>query len=687
VKWLTLEAVTSRVGLGKAIMGTPESVIKEIERLRERLHYHSHRYYVLDIPEISDVEYDRLFDRLLELETEYPETVTPDSPTQKIGSEPSKAFGEVRHHVPMMSLQKVSKTEEFLEFHGRILRWLDGPAPGYILEPKLDGLAVELTYENGRFTVGSTRGNGTVGENVTPNLKTVRTIPLRLLGGNPPRLIDVRGEVVLRRRDFDRLNAQRLQSGEEPLANPRNAAAGSLRQLDSKITASRPLVFYAYGIGRCEGVSLHMQSETLEFLKRVGFRIHTKVRLCRTTEEIVAGHESLGAERDRLDEETDGTVIKVNEFDLQERLGSVSHHPRWAVAWKFPAQEETTTVEDITLQVGRTGIISPVAVLSPVRVGGVEVRRASLHNEDELAKKDVRVGDRVIVRRAGDVIPEVVKVVPGGREPRTKPFRFPKKCPVCGAETVRETDSAFHRCTNLACPAQIKERLAHFVSKSGVDVDGMGARYIEQLVDLDIITDVADIYFLDAEKLHRMDRMGEKLAENLLGAIDRARHPDLPHLIAALGINGVGEHIARVLAATFGSLENIAGASVDELEAVREIGPIVAASIYQFFALPETTNLLEKLRAGGVVFPTMAVDEKALRPFSGKTFVLTGTLASMTRDEAKAKIESLGGRVTGSVSKKTDYVVAGSEAGSKLDKARQVGVTVWGEADFLRHLQ
>jgi DNA ligase (NAD+) len=385
--------------------------------------------------------------------------------------------------------------------------------------------------------------------------------------------------------------------------------------------------------------------------------------------------------------DTDGTVIKVNDFGMQKSLGAVSHHPRWAVAWKFPAQEETTIVEDIALQVGRTGIISPVAVLKPVRVGGVEVRRATLHNEDEIQRKDVRVGDKVIVRRAGDVIPEVVKVVPGGKSPRSKPFQYPGTCPVCGAKSVREADSAFYRCTNLACPAQIKERLAHFVSKNGVDVEGMGYRFIEQLVDKNIIKDVADIFYLDRAKLQGLDRMGDKLAENLLAAIDRARHPDLPHLIAALGIDGVGEHISRVLAKAFGSMDGISAATVDQLQSVREIGPIVAASINQFYSMPETQSLLRKLRDGGVVLPTVATVQSGPLPFDGQTFVLTGTLESMKREEAQAKIEALGGRVAGSVSKKTSVVVAGAEAGSKLDKARELGVTVWDEDELLNRLR
>jgi DNA ligase (NAD+) len=640
---------------------------------------------VLDAPEISDAAYDTLFDRLVELERRYPETVTPDSPTQKVGAEPTEEFGEVRHHVPMMSLQKVTSEQEFLEFHQRILRLLEGDSPTFVIEPKLDGLAVELTYEDGVLNVGSTRGNGSVGEDVTANLRTVRSIPLRLMGDSPG-LVDVRGEVVLGRRDFERLNKERLAAGEEPMANPRNGAAGSLRQLDSKVTASRPLIFYAYGIGRCKGTSPTTQSATLDFLRQAGFKVHPLARECHTVDEVAAAHEQIGSARDSLDEETDGTVVKVNEFSVQERLGAVSHHPRWAVAWKFPPQEEMTIVEDIILQVGRTGIISPVAVLAPVRVGGVEVRRATLHNEDEVRRKDIRVGDKVIVRRAGDVIPEVVQVVPGGRSPRSNPFGFPAQCPACGAATVREADSAFHYCTNLGCPAQIKERLTHFVSKAGVDVEGMGARYIEQLVDKVIIGDVADIFFLDQEKLHRMDRMGTRLAEKLLDAIDKARHPDLPHLIAALGIRGVGEHIAEVLARAFGSLDKIAETTADELQNVREIGPVAADSIRQFFSLPQTRTLLSKLKRGGVIFPAIATVVTGPKPFGDKTFVLTGTLASMTRDDAKRRIESLGGRVTGSVSKKTDYVVAGAEPGSKLDKANELGITVWDEEEFRRRI-
>jgi len=666
-------------------MTPPESIRKEIEDLRTQLRHHAYRYYVLDAPEISDAAYDTLFDRLVELERRYPETVTPDSPTQKVGAEPTEEFGEVRHHVPMMSLQKVTSEQEFLEFHQRILRLLEGDSPTFVIEPKLDGLAVELTYQDGVLNVGSTRGNGSIGEDVTANLRTVRSIPLRLMGSHP-KLVDVRGEVVLGRRDFERLNKERLAAGEEPMANPRNGAAGSLRQLDPKVTASRPLVFYAYGIGRCEGMSPATQSATLDFLRRAGFKVHPLARECRTVDEVAAAHEKIGSARDSLDEETDGTVVKVNEFSVQERLGAVSHHPRWAVAWKFPPQEEMTIVEDILLQVGRTGIISPVAVLAPVRVGGVEVRRATLHNEDEVRRKDIRLGDKVIVRRAGDVIPEVVQVVPGGRSPRSKPFGFPAQCPACGAATVREADSAFHYCTNLGCPAQIKERLAHFVSKAGVDVEGMGSRYIEQLVDKGIIGDVADIFFLDQEKLHRMDRMGTRLAEKLLDAIDRARHPDLPHLIAALGIRGVGEHIAEVLARAFGSLDKIAETTVDDLQNVREIGPVAADSIRQFFSLPQTRTLLAKLERGGVVFPKIATGVTGPNPFGDKTFVLTGTLASMTRDEAKKRIEALGGRVTGSVSRKTDYVVAGTEPGSKLDKANELGVTVWDEEEFRRRI-
>lgn len=666
-------------------MTAPETIRRQIDELRTQLRYHAHRYYVLDAPEISDTEYDVLFDRLVKLEEQFPDLIAPDSPTQKIGAEPAGEFGQVRHHVPMMSLQKVTSEPEFLEFHKRVLKLLAGTEPTYVIEPKLDGLAVELTYEAGVLRLGSTRGNGTIGEDVTANLRTVRSIPLRLMG-NSPALLDVRGEVVLGRREFEKLNRERLAAGEEPMANPRNGAAGSLRQLDPKVTASRPLVFFAYSIGRFEGTGPDSQASTLEFLRLAGFRVHPLARKCGTLEEVITSHEAIGVARESLDEETDGTVIKVNEYDLQEQLGVVSHHPRWAVAWKFPPQEETTVIEDIVLQVGRTGIISPVAVLVPVRVGGVEVRRASLHNEDDVTRKDIRPGDKVIVRRAGDVIPEVVKVVPGGRTPRAEPFRFPESCPVCGAATVRGAGSAFHFCTNLGCPAQIKERLTHFASKAGVDIEGMGSRYIEELVDKGIIQDVADIYFLDKTKLHQMDRMGARLAEKLLGAIDRTRHPDLPHLIAALGIHGVGEHVAQVLATAFGSIQRLASASVEELQTTREIGPIVAASICQFFSLPQTRELLAKLQRGGVEFPTYQAALAGPQIFAGKVFVLTGTLASMSRDEAKSKIESLGGRVTGSVSRKTDVVVAGTDAGSKLDQAGELGITVWEEEEFLRNI-
>lgn len=673
----------------KSIQGTSSDIpavdLKEIENLRETLRYHSHRYYVLDSPEISDAEYDGLYDRLVALEAQYPSIVTVDSPTQKVGGEPAAGFRQVRHHVPMMSLQKVTSEPEFRDFDGRVRKMVKDGVPAYVIEPKLDGLAVELTYENGSFTVGSTRGDGEVGEDVTANLRTVKSVPLSLLQSGP-KILDVRGEVILRRGDFDRINRQRLATGEEPMANPRNGAAGSLRQLDPKITASRPLVFYAYGIGRCEGMTISSQWEALDFLRHAGFKVHHLLKQCPTVESVIEAHAAIGEQRDALDMDTDGTVIKVDSYDMQKSLGAVSHHPRWAVAWKFPAQEETTLIEDIILQVGRTGIISPVAVLKPVRVGGVEVRRATLHNEDEIQRKDVRVGDKVIVRRAGDVIPEVVKVVSGGKSPRSKPFQFPDKCPVCGAKTVRESESAFYRCTNLSCPAQIKERLAHFVSKNGVDVEGMGYRFIEQLVDKSIIMDVADIYFLDRAKLDELERMGDKLAENLLAAIDRARHPDLPHLIAALGIDGVGEHISRVLAKGFGSLEAIAKASVDDLQSVREIGPIVAASIQQFFSQPQTAKVLKKLRDGGVVFPVLLTTPTGPLPWDGQTFVLTGTLSFMKRDEAQAKIESLGGRVAGSVSKKTNVVIAGIEAGAKLDKARELGVSVWDEVEFLNRL-
>jgi len=664
------------------------SVSERIRELREKINYHNHLYYVLDNPEISDAEYDRLFDGLSELEGRYPEYVTPDSPTQRVGAAPLEAFNTLRHSLPMLSLSKGVTQGEFLEFHRRVIETpgVDKGRVRYTVEPKFDGLAVELIYKNGLLTLGATRGNGLVGEDVTQNLKTINSIPLRLMGEDPPPLIEVRGEVVMHKEDFARLNRRREGAGEPLFANPRNAAAGSVRQLDSRITSRRPLRMFAYGVGRLEGKSLSSQWEILAYLKRLGFRTSRYIRLCGGVEEVKAFYEEILGRRNDLPYEIDGIVIKVDDFALQARLGELSRSPRWAVAWKFPAQQETTLVLDIKVSVGRTGALTPVAVLERVKVGGVEVSRATLHNEQEVRKKDIRIGDWVVVQRAGDVIPEVVKVIKSKRTGEERRFEMPQRCPVCGSKVERPQGEAIHRCTGMACPAQIKEKLAHFASRGAMDIDGLGAKYLEQMVDKGIIEDPADLYFLKKTDLMRMDRMGDKLAENLLHAIDRSRTPSLTNLIYALGIRNVGYHLAGVLAKNFHSLDTLAVQTKEALTQVHEIGPIVAESIDNFFHNPKNLKVLEKMKQGGVLFPTEDVREKA-QPLVDKTFVLTGALEEFTREEAKNLIEERGGRVTGSVSRKTDFVVAGREPGSKYREAQHLAIQILDEKAFKNMIQ
>ncbi len=654
-----------------------------MRRLRDEINRHNHAYYIQDDPEVSDAEYDRLFDELSALEDAHPELVTADSPTQRVGAAPLDAFQSVRHSLPMLSLNKATSKQEFLDFHRRVrdLSGLEDEEIQYTVEPKFDGLAVELIYREGVFQLGCTRGDGIVGEDVTLNLRTVKSVPLRLLGETVPELLEVRGEVIMTKEDFARLNREREQAGRPLFANPRNAAAGSVRQLDPKITNTRPLSLFAYGIGRIEGETLDRHWDGLERLEALGFRISEHARLCRTVDEAIEYHEEILALRDGLPYEIDGIVIKVNAYAVRQALGELSRSPRWAVAWKFPAQQEHTVVEDIIVSVGRTGSLTPVAVLEPVRVGGVEVRRASLHNEDEVRKKDVRSGDTVVIQRAGDVIPEVVKVVESKRDGTERAFVMPETCPVCGSKVERPEGEAIHRCTGFACPAQLKENLAHFVSKGAMNVDGLGRRLLEQMVDKGIIRDPADIYFLDRDALMKMDRMGEKLAENLLHAVAESRTPALANLIHALGIRNVGVHLAGVLARQFESIENLAEQDMETLQKVHEIGPTVARSLYNFFHDPKNLGILEKLKKGGVVFPVeQARDGEA--PLAGKTFVLTGGLDSLTRDDARSIIEKKGGRVSTSVSRKTDFVVAGKDPGSKLDKARELGIEVLSEEAF-----
>ncbi len=667
-------------------MKMPEYDPKTLARmqwLRDEINRHNHAYYIQDSPEVSDAEYDRLFDELSGLEAAHPELVTPESPTQRVGAAPLDEFETVRHSLPMLSLNKATSKEEFLDFHRRV-RDLSGLTDGeiqYTAEPKFDGLAVELIYREGIFRLGCTRGDGIVGEDVTLNLRTVKSIPLSLLGGSFPELLEVRGEVIMTKEDFAGLNRERERTEQPLFANPRNAAAGSVRQLDPRITNTRPLTLFAYGTGRVEGEGLTHHWDSLQRLKRFGFRMSEHARLCRSVDEVIEYHQEILGKRDGLPYEIDGIVIKVNAFSVQQTLGELSRSPRWAVAWKFPAQQENTRVEDIIISVGRTGSLTPVAVLSPVRVGGVEVSRASLHNDDEVRKKDVRIGDTVVIQRAGDVIPEVVKVVESKRTGEEREFVMPGTCPECGSRVERPEGEAIHRCTGFACPAQIKENLAHFVSKGAMNMDGLGRRLLEQMVDKGIIRDPADLYFLDKETLMKMDRMGDKLADNLLDAVAKSRKPALANLIYGLGIRNVGYHLAGVLAKEFGSIENLAAQDIEKLEDVHEIGPTVARSLYSFFHDPTNLRILEKLKDGGMEFPVEQAPAGE-SPLAGKSFVLTGGLATLTRDEARSIIEKLGGRVSSSVSKKTDFVVAGKEPGSKLDKARDLGIEVLNEHEF-----
>ncbi|HIE04307.1 MAG TPA: NAD-dependent DNA ligase LigA [Candidatus Latescibacteria bacterium] len=660
---------------------TKEEARRRIEELRELIRYHNYRYYVLDSPEISDAEYDRLFRELQELEDEFPEFVTPDSPTQRVGAQPAEEFGTVPHTIPMLSLDNAMDEEEVREFDERVKRSLGTDEDvGYVAEPKLDGLGVELVYEKGRLVVGSTRGDGFVGEDVTRNLRTIRAVPLVLLG-DPPERLEVRGEVIMHIEDFRELNRRRAEEGKPLFANPRNAAAGSVRQLDPRITASRPLNIFFYGVGRVVGMEFSTHWEVLQALRSWGLRTNPLNRLCRNVDEVVDYYRELTEMREELPYEADGVVIKVNRLDLQRRLGEKSRSPRWAIAYKFPPRQATTVIKDILVQVGRTGVLTPVAIMEPVRVGGVEVKRATLHNQDEIDKKDIRIGDTVIVQRAGDVIPEVVAVVKEKRTGRERPFRMPERCPVCGARVVKLPGEAAHRCTNSTCPAQVKEMIRYFASKSAMDIEGLGVKLVAQLVDRGLVKDVGDLYFLTKEQLASLDRMAEKSAENLLEALERSKEREPARVLCALGIRHVGEHVARILMDHFGSIDKLAKASADELESVPGIGPEVAQSVVDFFSHEENRRVLEKLKRAGLKFE---VDKEAARPLSGKKFVFTGTLSSMARSEAEELVRKLGGEASSSVSRRTDYVVVGENPGSKLDRARRLGVKTITEEEFLR---
>ena len=669
-----------------------ERVQRRLEKLRQVIEQHNYSYYVLDNPPISDAEYDGLFRELQQIEQRFPQLVTSDSPTQRVGAPPLKAFSQVTHRTPMLSLGNALEDAEVTAFDRRMREDLGVDCVEYAVEPKFDGLAVSLSYENGVFMTGATRGDGYVGEDITLNLRTIRAIPLHLVAESIPALLEVRGEVLMLKADFMKLNQQQREKGEKEFANPRNAAAGSLRQLDSGITATRRLTFFAYGIGISEGstVPKDRHSHIMEFLAALHFPVAPECRVVKGLDALRNYYHDVGARRDQLPYEIDGVVYKVNSLAQQEKLGFVSRAPRFAIAHKFPAQEAITELLDINVQVGRTGALTPVARLKPVLVGGVTVTNATLHNADEIARKDIMIHDSVVVRRAGDVIPEVVSVVLEKRPQNAKPFVMPDHCPVCGAKAVRMPGEAVVRCIGgLFCPAQQKQAIMHFASRRAMDIEGLGEKLVAQLVDNAIIRTPADLYKLGLTALSGLARMAEKSASNIVAAIEKSKNTTLARLIYALGIRNVGETTAKELAHYFGSLDLLMCANIEELQQVADIGPVVAQSIVDFFSEPHNREVIEQLRFCGIrwVEPAGRSSEPA-HPLTltGKTFVLTGTLPHMTREEAREKIEKLGGKVVGSVSSKTDYVIAGDDPGNKYDKAVKFEIKILDEAGLLQLL-
>jgi len=673
-------------------MTVPQDVAARVRLLREELERHNYLYYVLDKPEIPDAEYDKLFRELERLEAEYPLLATLDSPTRRVGATPLAEFSQLTHRVPMLSLNNAFEDEEVAAFDRRVREGLGVEMVEYAVDPKFDGLAISLIYENGTLVQGATRGDGYTGEDVTTNLRTIKAIPLHLHTTNPPQLLEVRGEVLILKADFERLNRQQREKGENEFANPRNAAAGSLRQLDPRITATRPLTFFAYGLGSVEGVNLPRKlSAVMDFLESLRVPVCRERRVVQGIDGLLDYYRIIGARRDGLPYDIDGVVYKVNDLDSQERLGYVARAPRFAVAHKFPAQEATTELLGIDVQVGRTGALTPVARLKPVFVGGATVSNATLHNEDEIRRKDVRIGDTVIVRRAGDVIPEVVGVVLGNRHPEAQEFSLLEQypvCPVCGSHVIRLPGEAAARCSGgLFCPAQRKQAILHFASRRAMDIEGMGDKLVDQLVDKELIHTPADLYKLGMNTLANLDRMAEKSASNTLAAIEASKNTTLARFIFALGIRNVGEATAKDLARHFGGLDALMAADEGALQQVADVGPVVAQSIAQFFAEPHNREVIAQLVDASVHWEEGAGSPISTSPISGKTFVLTGTLPNLTRDEAKERIEALGGKVSGSVSKKTNYVVAGAEAGSKLVKAQELGVTVLDETGLMELLE
>ncbi len=660
------------------------SVKLQIENLKKKLNYHCYRYYVLDDPEISDFEYDNLFRDLQNLENKLPELITPDSPTQRVGAPPLKKFPTVEHKTPMLSLSNAMNEASIRDFDKKVKNLIKTESDiEYTVEPKLDGLAVEIIYERGVFTLGSTRGDGTRGEDVTRNIKTIKSVPLRLLPqpdlSIPPRL-EVRGEIIMENRDFKNLNRKRAEQGEPPFANPRNSAAGSVRQLDPMVTAQRKLDLYFYGTGDQTGFSHKTHFEMMNTLKKLGLKINPHIVLCNNIEDSIIACREIESLRNTLPYNIDGAVIKVNSLEIQNKLGTVSRSPRWAIAYKFPPQHETTVIRDIIVQVGRTGALTPVALLAPVKVGGVEIQRATLHNQDEIDKKDICMGDSVIVERAGDVIPSVVKVVKSGRTENRRKFIMPETCPECSSKVVRFSNEAVYRCVNHNCPAILKGNLKHFASRRAMNIEGLGNKLLEQLVDKGVVGNVADLYYIPLEKWLKLDRMAVKSAKNIIDAIEKSKQAGLERLLFALGIRHVGEHTAKILVDHFGSMEKIINATRDELMNIKDVGPEVAESVVQFFNQHANISIIKRLEEAGVLMTPQNAEVD--RKLEGKIFVFTGTLKNFTRQDAKKIVESMGGKVTSVVTGRTDFVVAGANPGSKLEKAENSDVQIITENEF-----
>ncbi|HEX2238578.1 MAG TPA: NAD-dependent DNA ligase LigA [Gammaproteobacteria bacterium] len=667
-------------------MSSPAEIKTRVSQLRERLNHHNYRYYVLDDPEIPDAEYDRLLRELQSLEAQYPDLVSPDSPTQRVGAEPLKAFGEVTHKLPMLSLANAFTEDQMRAFDKRIRALLDCSKPiEYAAEPKLDGLAISLLYQNGVLVRGATRGNGVKGEDITQNVRTIHTVPLRLVDHEYPTLVEVRAEVYISKQDFERLNASARERGERTFVNPRNAAAGSLRQLDPRLTAKRPLSVFCYGVGKLEGQNPpDRQSALLEQLRAWGLRVCPETEIVQGAEGCLHYYRSVSARRSALPYEIDGVVYKVNRLDWQRQLGSVSRAPRWAIAHKFPAQEELTQIVDVAFSVGRTGALTPTAQLKPVFVGGATVSNATLHNMDEIERKDVHIGDWVIIRRAGDVIPEVIRVVRERRPEHARRIQLPARCPVCNSDVIRPPGEAVARCTgSLICAAQRKEAIKHYASRRAMDIEGLGDKLVDQLVDRNLVNRIDDIYRLTADQWASLERMGEKSARNLIEALEESKRTTLANFIYALGIREVGEATAQALSLHFGNLESIMAADTNTLQEVMDIGPVVAEHITSFFQQELNREVIAALRELGVSWPNAEPAAGIAKPLTGHTYVLSGALTSLTREQAKQRLQKLGAKVSSSVSKKATAVIAGEDPGSKYEKAVALGVPIIGEDELM----